>query len=65
MKWSKQITGSRNTWTRDGFCEAEWDNGYVLEQDIKFSLWERENQISSWVCFVFYLGAQELNLLSL
>ena len=27
-KWSKQITGSRNTRTRDGFCEAEWDNGY-------------------------------------
>lgn len=27
-KWSKQITGSRNTWTRDGFCAAEWDNGY-------------------------------------
>ena len=26
-----RMLGSRNTWTRDGFCEDEWDNGYEFK----------------------------------
>ena len=28
---SLRMLGSRNTWTRDGFCEDEWDNGYEFK----------------------------------
>ena len=26
-----RMLGSRNTWTRDGFCEAEWDDDYEFK----------------------------------
>ena len=29
-KWSKQRCELRNTWTKRGFCAAEWDNGFLL-----------------------------------
>ncbi len=33
-KWSKQRIDARNTWTRSGFCAAEWDN-VILNYPLK------------------------------
>ena len=43
-KWSKQRSGFRNTWTKDGFCADEWGNEKI---DLRIYTIKRLNTISN------------------